>query len=104
MARSQCGAKSQRIEMTAMIRGDHERPVRRQLVAAFNCESMRDREISSQQQKTSLVRKAFQKSALTPHAAKPLAGRKAGIARRLTLPMSHPVPHPLQISSAWSAA
>ena len=89
MAGSQGGSKNQRVKMTAMIRCKHKRTVRRQLLAAFDRESMRDREISSQKQKTNFVREAFEKSAFASHAAKPLARRKASIARRLELPGFH---------------
>jgi hypothetical protein len=47
MARNKRCSKSQRIEMTAMIRRKHKRPVRRQLLATDDCEPMRDREITS---------------------------------------------------------
>src|SRR5512132_3771501 len=69
MARSKRRSKNKRIEMTAMIRNEHERPVRRQLFAAGDLESVRDREVSSQQRKTSVMREAFEQAALAPYAA-----------------------------------
>src|SRR2546430_17307162 len=63
MPRSQRSAKSQRIEMTAMIRCKHKRPVRRQVLTADDREPIGDREKSSQKQKTRYRRKAFPNSA-----------------------------------------
>src|SRR5438477_8860767 len=97
MARNEGCSKNQGVEMTAMVRGEHKRSVRRQLLAADDRESMRDRKITSQQRKTNLMRKAFEKPALTSDAPKPLARRKAGIARRLKFPRFHHLPHPVKI-------
>ena len=83
MAGSERRSKSQCVEMTAMIRREHKRPVCRQLLAADDRESMCDREVTSQQRKTSVMRKAFEKPAFAPHAAKPLARSQAGVVRWL---------------------
>jgi len=69
MARSKRRSKNERIEMTAMIRNEHERPVRGQFLPARYRESVRDREISSQQRKKSVMREAFEQAALAPYAA-----------------------------------
>ena len=62
-------SKSECIEMTAMIRNEHERPVRGQFLPARYRESVCDREISSQQRKASVMREAFEQAALAPYAA-----------------------------------
>jgi hypothetical protein len=66
-------SKSECIEMTAMIRNEHERPVRGQFLPARYRESVRDREISSQQRKASVMREAFEQAALAPYAAEPFS-------------------------------
>ena len=48
--------------------------MRRQFLPVDNCESMRDREVTSNQRKTSMMREAFEKSFFAAHAAKPFAG------------------------------
>ena len=42
-----------------MIRCEHKRRVRRQLLAADDCQSVCDREVTSQQRKTSMMREAL---------------------------------------------
>lgn len=86
---SECCSKSQRVEMTAVVRCEDKGAVRRQVFAANNCETMRDREITSDQRKTSVVREALEKSAFAAHAAKPLAWTQAGVAGWLKIPGFH---------------
>jgi len=77
--------------MTAMIRGEHKRSVRGQPLAANARQSMCNRELTSDQRKTSMMREAFEKSALASHAAKPFAWCQAGIASRLEIPRLHQI-------------
>src|SRR5207237_589854 len=91
MAGSECCSKSQCVEVTAMIRCEHKRPVRRQLLAADDRQAMCDREVTSDQRKTSMMREAFEKSAFASHAAKPFAWCQAGIASRLEIPRLHQI-------------
>src|SRR5947207_8392855 len=89
MARSERCSKSKCIEMTAMIRDEHKRPVRGQLFTAGNFESMCDGEISSQERKTSVVREALEQAAFASHAAEALCWSQAGVTRWLKLPGVH---------------
>ena len=89
MTRLERRTKNQRVEMTAMICREHERPVCRQFLAARDCESMSDREVNSQQRKACLLRHAFEQTALASHAAKPLGRSQPSITRRLQLPRFH---------------
>jgi hypothetical protein len=89
MARSKCSSKSQRIEVAAMIRRKHKRPVRRQILAAHDRESMCDRKVNSQQRKTKMMRKALEQAAFTPHAAEALRWAQPGVMRWLELPGFH---------------
>ena len=75
--------------MTAVIRRQHEWPVRWQPFAALDGESMCHREANSQHRKTSMVRETFDQTALPSHAAKALAWRQAGVAGRLKFPRLH---------------
>ena len=52
VAGNECRSKSQCVEMAAMIRREYKRPVRWQLLATDDRESMSDREVTSQQRKT----------------------------------------------------
>src|SRR5215472_8753530 len=90
MPGTKCCAKSQRVEMAAMIRCEHKRPVRGEFVAADDRESMRDCEVNSQQRKTNMMSSGFQQTALAPHAAKAFAGTQTGITCRLKFPRLHP--------------
>jgi hypothetical protein len=75
MARSERCSKSKCIEMTAMIRDQHKRPVRGQLFPAGNLESVGDGEISSQQRKTNVMREAFEQTAFASYTAEALCWR-----------------------------
>src|SRR4029450_6915555 len=86
--------KSESVEMTAMIRGEHKWAVRRQLLPADDGEAMCDREITSDQRKTSVMREAFKKSAFASHAAKPFAWSQARVVGRLEIPRFHQISYP----------
>jgi len=60
--RERC-SKSQCVKVTAMIRCEDERPLRWQLLTADDRQSVCDREVTSQQRKTSMMREPFEKSA-----------------------------------------
>src|SRR3954453_17683776 len=86
MPRSQRRSKHQRVEMAAMIRCQHKRTVRRQLLATDDHKSMRDREVNAQQRKTNVMRKIFEQPAFTADATKPFAWSKTGVVGRLKVP------------------
>src|SRR5213075_1716140 len=89
MARPERCSQNQRVEMTAMICCEHERPVCRQFLPARDCESMSDREVNAQYRKASLLRHAFEQAAFASHAAKPLGRSQASVTRWLQLPWFH---------------
>ena len=89
MARNEGCSKNQRVEMTAMIRREYERAVRRQLLTTDDREPMCNREITLQQRKTSLMRETFKKAAFASDAAEAFAWSKAGVARWTKLPGFH---------------
>src|SRR4029453_19434420 len=67
MTRPERCSQNQRVEMTAMICREHERPVCGEFLPARDCESMSDREVNSQHRKASLLRHALeQKSGRAP--------------------------------------
>src|SRR6185312_15231039 len=68
MTRLERCSQNQGVEMTAMICREHERSVCRQLLPARDCESMSDREVSSQERKARLLRHAFEQTAFASHA------------------------------------
>src|SRR5882757_3709559 len=86
MTRPERCSQNQRVEMTAMICREHERPVCRQFLPTRDCESMSDREVNSQHRKASLLRHALEQTAFASHAAKPLGRGQASVTRRLQLP------------------
>src|SRR5213593_1269122 len=55
MASTERCSKNQCVEVAAVIRNEHKGPVRRQVFPAGYREAVRDREISSQQRKTSVM-------------------------------------------------
>jgi hypothetical protein len=61
--------------MAAMIGYKDEWPVRRQLLTADDCEPMCDREVNSDQGKTSMMSEAFEETALAPHTLEPFSRR-----------------------------
>src|ERR1043165_9377084 len=63
MAGSKCRSEGQCVEMTAMICCEHKRPVHREPIAANDRYSVRNREITPDQRKTSMMRKALKKTA-----------------------------------------
>src|SRR4029077_7837053 len=89
MTRAQRCSQNQRVEMTAMICREHERPVYRQFLPARDCESMSDREVNSKERKARLLRHAFEQTALASHAAKPLSPSQPGVTCWLQLPWFH---------------
>ena len=104
MAGSQCRSKSQCVEMTAMIRGEHKRPVHWQPIAANDRQSVRNREITPNQRKRSMMRKALKKSAFAPHAAKAFAWSQTGVVGRLEVPRLHHSSQPVKICCCWPTA
>src|SRR5262245_2551153 len=86
MTRPERCSQNQRVEMTAMICCEHERPVCRQLLPARDCESMSDREVNSQYRKTRLLRYAFEQTALASHTAKALGWSQSSVTGWLELP------------------
>src|SRR5262249_14815755 len=104
VAGNECCYKNQCVEMTAMIRGEHKRPMRRQLLTSDDREAMRDREVASDQRKTSVMRKAFKKSFLASYAAKALAWSEAGVMRGLKVPGFHQVSQRAKICCCWPTA
>jgi hypothetical protein len=65
--------------------------VRRQLLAADDRQSVHDREVTSQQRKTSMMRETFEKSAFASHAAKPFAWSQACVVGWLEVPGFHQI-------------
>src|SRR5260370_7650986 len=60
MTRPERCSQNQRVEMTAMICRQHERPVCGQFLPARNCDPMTDRKINSQYRKTRPLRPPLQ--------------------------------------------
>ena len=89
MTRPERCSQNQRVEMTAMICREHERPVCRQFLPARDCESMSDRKVNSQHRKARLLRHAFEQTAFASHAAKPLGRSQPSVTRWLQLPWFH---------------
>ena len=103
MTRPERCSQNQRVEMTAMICREHERPVCRQFLPARDCESMSDREVNSQHRKARLLRHAFEQTAFASHAAKPLGRSQPSVTRWLQLPWfhwHHPRENALRLPSA----
>src|ERR1044071_8605545 len=82
MTRPERCSQNQRVEMTAMISREHERPVCRQFLPARDCESVSNRKVNSQDRKARLLRCAFEQTAFASHAAKPLGRSQASVTRR----------------------
>src|ERR687891_196027 len=89
MTRPKRCSQNQRVEMTAMICREHERPVCGKFLPARDCESMSDRKVNSQYRKARLLRDALEQAALASHAAKPFARSETSVTRRLQLPRFH---------------
>src|SRR5215472_17339883 len=89
MTRFERCSQNQRIEMTTMICCQHEGSVCRQFLPTQDCQPMSERKVNSQYRKARLLRHAFQQTAFTSHAAKPLGGSQPGVKRWLELPRFH---------------
>src|SRR5436309_14813236 len=70
MTRPERCSQNQRVEMTAMICCEYERPVCGELLPAHDCESMSDGKVNSQYGKAHLLRHAFEQTAPASNAAK----------------------------------
>ena len=68
-------SKNQCVEVAAMIPNEHKWPVRRQVFPAGYRKSVRDREITSQQRKTSVMREALEQTAFASNTSEPLCRR-----------------------------
>jgi hypothetical protein len=75
MAGTERCSKNQCVEVAAVIRNEYKWPVRRQVFSAGYRESVRDREITSQQRKTNVMREAFEQTAFTSYTSEALCWR-----------------------------
>ena len=75
MASAERCSKNQCVEVAAVIRNEHKGPVRRQVFPAGYREAVRNREISSQQRKTSVMREALEQTAFASYTSEALCWR-----------------------------
>jgi hypothetical protein len=89
MTRPKRSDQAQRIEMTAMIRRENKRTLRRQLLAPADLEAMRDGQIGANDRECELMRERLEQAALPAHTSETFGRREAGIVRGFKFPRLH---------------